>query len=255
MRVEPYGIGSVVHVVKRGARGMDIVNDEADRWRFVRLLYLLNDTHQPRNNARVRKSDLHTRIQDDIEGDASQTCTSASASFFERPDHWPERDPLVAILGWTLMPNHLHLLIQEIRAGGISKFTQRLFGSMSSAHNQKYNEKGSIFQGSFRGKTVDTDEYMRYVFPYVVVKNVLELYPEGLESAVNNFDKAWKWAATDPFSSCRTAAHGDRSPIIDHDHLVDLGLLGKNFKQDARDMLSGHMHTREDFSALMLEDW
>lgn len=254
MRVEPYGVGSIVHVIKRGARGMDIVHDEADRWRFVRLLYLLNDTYQPRNNARVCKSDLHNQTLDNVASDdASQTCTSAPASFFERPDHWPEREPLVSVLGWTLMPNHLHLLLRENREGGISKFTQRLFGSMSNAHNKKYEEKGSIFQGAFRGKTVDTDEYLRYVLAYIVVKNVFELYPGGLASAMNDFDKAWKWAGTYPFSSFRTAVHGDLSPIIDHSAFAQLGLSGATFKQNALDMLVGHMHIHPDFSGLILE--
>jgi type I restriction enzyme M protein len=35
-----------MHIVKRGARGMDIVRDTADRRRFARLLFILNDVHQ-----------------------------------------------------------------------------------------------------------------------------------------------------------------------------------------------------------------
>jgi len=242
MRIEPYGVGSVVHVVKRGARGMEIVRDDADRWRFTRLLYVLNDTYQTtcrhEHHPQLHKSDLCNDVH-----------------LFKRPNHWPDREPLVSILGWTLMPNHLHLLLREIREGGISKFMQRLCGSMSTTFNQKYEEKGSIFQGAFRGKTVDTDEYLRYVLAYIVVKNVFELYPDGLASAVNDFEKAWKWAGTYPFSSFRTAAYGDLSPIIDHACLADLGLPGKDFKKDTFDMLSGHMHTRSDLSSLILEDW
>lgn len=258
MRVEPYGVGSVMHVVKRGTRGMEIVRDESDRWRFLKLLYLLNDIHQPRNNARVCKSDLHTLITDDgdtVNLGASQTCTPASA-LFRRPEEWPDREPLVAILAWTLMPNHFHLLLRETREGGISKFMQRLCGSMSTAFNQKYEEKGSIFQGAFRGRTVDTDEYLRYVLPYIVVKNVFELYPDGLSNAIKDFDSAWRWASSYPFTSFRTSAHGDQSPIIDHAQLVDLGLLTPaTFKRNSRDMLAGHLHTREDFAGLLLEDW
>ena len=43
MRVEPHSIGSVIHITKRGARGLLIVRDENEQARFVRGLCYLND--------------------------------------------------------------------------------------------------------------------------------------------------------------------------------------------------------------------
>ena len=96
MRVEPFGVGSYVHAIKRGARGLPITEDESDQWRFLRLLYYMNDEF----------FDEHW-YNADREG-----------RFF-RPDRWPDREPLVRILAYTLMPNHFHLLLKEIRDGGI----------------------------------------------------------------------------------------------------------------------------------------
>jgi len=45
MRIEPFTAGSYVHVLKRGARGIDIVRDESDRWRFLRILFFMNDEY------------------------------------------------------------------------------------------------------------------------------------------------------------------------------------------------------------------
>lgn len=233
MRVEPYGIGSVVHVIKRGVRGSNIVRDDDDKWRFVRSLYLLNDNYKDENWWRDTK---------DI-------------PLFERPPHWPERLPLTAVLGWTLMPNHFHLLLLEIQEGGIAKFMQRLCGSMTVSFNLKYKERGSLFQGSYKSKTVDTDEYLRYLFAYILVKNTFELYPGGLASAYKNFDKAWDWSIGCQFSSFGSTVLGDASPIVDSSKLSDLGLLGKNFKQTARNMFTSHMEKRPSFAALMLEKW
>src|SRR3990167_6565203 len=124
MRVEPYTIGSYVHVVKRGARGMPISKDRSDQWRFVRLLYHMNDSF---------KDDFWERNTQEL-------------AIFERPQEWPERKPLVAILAWTLMPNQFHLVLKEIQTGGVSKFLQKLCGSMTTHFNSKYKEHGSIFQ-------------------------------------------------------------------------------------------------------------
>jgi putative transposase len=233
MRVEPCGVGSVMHVVKRGGRGMHIVRDDADKWRFVRTLYLLNDTYS------------------NIEWTRHASCRLP----FARPSHWPKRDPLVAILAWTLMPNHFHLLLYEIREGGIAKFMQRLCGSMTTYSNGKYDEQGSIFQGSYKGRNVDTEQYLQYVLPYIVVKNVFELHPKGLASAVQNFDDAWNFATSYPFSSFATSAFGRTSPVIDMDISAELGLLRKDFKQSARDMLCAHTSSHDDMRGVFLEPW
>jgi len=237
MRVEPYNVGSVVHIIKRGARGMKIVRDESDRWRFMRNLFILNDHYQPSERHFVHRSDLWKPFK-----------------VFERPKEWPERRPLVAILAWTLIPNHFHLLVQEIEKGGITKFMQRLCGSMSLAFNEKYGEQGSIFQGAYKSRTVNTDKYIQYVHAYIVIKNTFENYPGRLKKAIKEFDKAWVWVEKKyPFSSFLTSAKKVVSPIIDMRAFKDIGLADVDFKHFAKEMLSIHAETRDDLHNLHLE--
>lgn len=234
MRVEPHGVGSILHVIKRGARGLDIVRDEHDRNRFSRLLFYLNDSFFDSNFMAVLKS-----------------CKE-----FERPEYWPERKPLVHILAWTLLPNHFHLLLEEILEGGTAKFMQRLCGSMSAASNAKYSEKGSIFQGSYKGKTVDGDSYLRYLAFYIQVKNIFDMYPGGLAEAVKHFEKAWKWALNYQYSSLRAYAKGIDSPIIEKELLLELFSDNNTFKTEAREMLILHIqHHDEKYANLLLEPW
>ena len=216
MRVEPHSVDSILHVVKRGARGMDIVLDDADRWRFVKSLFLLNDSHSSTN--------WYTE--------------TANLKLFERPSHWPEREPLTRIFAWVLIPNHFHLLLQEKSEGGIAKFMQRLCGSMSLCFNLKYESMGSIFQGSYKAKRVDDDSYLRHLAFYIQVKNVLELYPGGLVAALEDFDKAWDWALKYNFSSLPSYALGIGSPILDDtEGLIENIHKQALSKQDAYEML------------------
>src|SRR3989344_5928855 len=97
-RVEPHTVGSIMHVIKRGTRGIKIVQDKEDRIRFMRSLYYLNDVYSNENWKR----------------------DTMFIGLFERPVSWPEREPLVNILAWTLLPNHFHLLLQERTQGGIA---------------------------------------------------------------------------------------------------------------------------------------
>lgn len=234
MRVEPLGIGSIAHVIKRGARGIDVVRDESDRRRFVNALFYLNDTHL----------------------DENWTNAIQFTSPFTRPSHWPESDPLVHILAWTLMPNHFHLLLREIREGGIAKFMQRLCGSMSAASNAKYRESGSLFQGAYRSRTINEDVHLRYLAFYIQVKNVLELRPGGLKKALVEFDDAWKWATEYPYSSFSAYTLKQYSPLICDSLLTDLFPDQTAFKKEAYEMLRHHVewHT-EGYGSVMLETW
>ncbi len=226
MRVEPHTIDSIVHVTKRGARGMDIMRNDKDSWRFVKSIFLLNDVYEDLNWKR----------------------DTVKLGFFERPAHWPEREPLVRILLWTLLPNHFHILLQEIREGGMAKFMQRLCGSMSLSFNAKYGGQGSIFQGSYTGKLVEEDSYLRYLVFYISVKNVLELYPGGLASAVKDFDKAWEWAIRYPFSSLPVYVGAIESPIIGDPQEIITNIFGHGeaFKQEAHEMLLTYMTSKPD---------
>ena len=236
MRVEPFGVGSVVHVVQRGVRGTAIVRDEADKSRTMRTLFYLNDTHT----------------------DEYWHRSTARLELFERPTHWPERNPLVRLLACTLLDTHFHLLIEEIREGGTAKFMQRFSGSLSTYFNKKHGEKGSLFQGSYHSRTVSTDEHYRYLAFYILVKNVLDMYPGGLRAAQANFDDAWEWAKRYPYSSFRDMVAGISSPIVDDPERLIAGIIGAGdaYKNEARELLDLHMTSHgEEFSDLMLEKW
>ena len=236
MRVEPYGLDSYLHVMKRGARGMPLTRHIDDRARFPRLLYYLNDENQIDQWERT------------VHGLAP----------FERPAAWPERLPLVKILAWVLMPNHFHLILKPLQEKGVAKFMQRLCGSMSMHYNAKYKDKGSLFQGSYKSRTINTDGHLQVLPAYVMVKNVFELYPGGLRRAVGEFDRAWNWALRYPFSSLPAYAAGAKSPIIDKDLLGERYPTAEEFYRQARELMELRAATAEEeykiLKALAFED-
>ncbi|MEK7175209.1 MAG: transposase [Patescibacteria group bacterium] len=235
MRVEPHAINSIVHVINRGTRGLNIVKNEKDKDRFLRSIFLLNDEYDGRNWSEL-----------------------VSTSLYERPKDWPEQKPLVHVLAFTLLPNHFHILLQEIKKGGISKFMQRLCGSMSTAYNYKYKEKGSLFQGSYKGKTIVSESHLLYLPFYILVKNTLECFPGGLCKALANFDEAWKWAKNYEFSSFGLSIKNINCPILNDPEGIILNALKneKYFKKEAKELLIFYMNNKnEKFKDIMLENW
>lgn len=212
---------------------MPIVRDGYDRTRFVESLFHLNDTFV----------------------DPNWTEAIASYPSLVRPEHWPDQDRLVHILAWTLVPNHFHLLLQEIREGGIAKFMQRLCGSMTMAFNSKYQEAGSMFQSSYKGKTVDEDTYLRYLAFYIQIKNVLEQRPGGLRKALSEFDAAWEWALAFPYSSLGDYVYARPSPVIEPELLLSMFPDPNAFKREAYEMLSDRINRDDDRAPYLLEPW
>lgn len=219
MRKEPYDIGSYVHAVQRGTRGLPIVRDEADRFRFLLMLTHFNDSFTSLNWHRdLRDAHIH------------QT--------FERPPHWPERDAHVRIIAFGLVENHFHLLLQEIKEGGIARFMHRLGTGMAKKFNERYGEKGSLFQGSYRARTVDDDTYLRYVSAYIQVKNTFDVHPKGYDWARNNFDEAYAWASAYPYSSLSDYVGTFDRPVVDKEFFSSL-YNPSDYREFARNMILG----------------
>lgn len=225
MRTEPYAIGSYLHVVKRGARGMPITGNASDKRRFLRILYMMNEEYYDENWERA------------LQG----------KEFGERPAEWPVRKPLTSVLAFTLMPNHFHLILRETVEGGVSTFMQKLGQSMTVHFNAKYKQRGSIFQGSYRSRTIENDSYFQYALAYVLVKNTFELYPAGsLKGATKNFNTAWKWGIQYPFTSLSTVIAPGNNPIIDREALLDV-VERERFKSFAHDVILGGKWTLAEF--------
>lgn len=185
MRKEPFGVGSFVHVFNRGNRKQEIVRDEKDRWNFLQMLYYFNSDYSPPNPMRTLKESLKSNFNTRLIW----------------PSEWPERKPLVNLHALVLKDNHFHLVLEELVEGGTTKFMQKLGTGMTNRFNTRYRETGRLFQGSYKARLIDDENYFRYLFVYLHVKNVFELYPGGFERALAHFDDAYDFSVGYPYSS------------------------------------------------------
>lgn len=217
MRKEPFDVGSYVHVIKRGTRGLPIVKDDHDRRRWLLMLRHFNDQFCPDNWF----EDLSV---------------SNLVYSFDRPDKWPKQEKLVEIICFCLVENHFHLLVKEIVPGGVAKFMKRLGVGMSGHYNEKYKEKGSLFQGPYKLRTVDEDDYLNYVSAYIQVKNCFELFPGGYKKACENFDQAYDWSGKYPYCGLGELI-GAREQIITSSESLGEIFTSAEYKDFCRDFI------------------
>jgi REP element-mobilizing transposase RayT len=224
MRREPYGVGSIVHVVKRGARGLPFLKEEPDYHRLLLMLAHFND--KPSRQYWIQDLECEHKLRN-----------------FKRADTWGKKDPLVYIHAFCLQSNHFHLLLEEISEGGISSFMQKIGNGLAGYLNEKYSEIGSPFQGSYKSKTIDNDVYLRYAMAYIQTKNTFEQYPGGYTKAFKNFDSAYQWSIRCPNSSAHDhLERPDLSRTIVSDSLVPTLWTEKEYKKYAEDVIAGRAH-------------
>ncbi|MDO8524436.1 MAG: transposase [bacterium] len=219
MRFETIQVGEYAHIYNRGNRKQDIIKNEKDSWRFIQALMFFNDSHSSVN---ILRQIVSSKAKKTVEPELQQMPESVFRMGW--PKDWPEKDPLVKILCYCLSPNHFHLLLQEIREGGISKFMQKFGGGYTKYFNIKHKEVGRVFQGPYKIKIVGSDQvYLEYLSAYIQVKNVLELFPGGIQEAKKNISEAIKFLEKYVFSSCPDFL-GVRNSLI-----IDKGILGEIF--------------------------
>ncbi|HWO07730.1 MAG TPA: transposase [Candidatus Paceibacterota bacterium] len=150
----PFEKGECYHIYTRGVEKRTVFTSDADRDRFLALLFICNNVNGVNIHNLLKKyggEPLQILAQEDIE------------------------ETLVDILAFAMMPNHIHLITHEKKPGGISKFMLKLMTAYSMYFNTKYDRSGPLFTRPFRSKHINSDEYFRWVFVYVHL-NPIELF-------------------------------------------------------------------------------
>jgi putative transposase len=136
--------GEYYHIYNRGTDKRIIFKTPSEFGRFELLLKRASSPHLP-------------AIDRDMHG---------SKDFL---DLWSDTvtSPLISIGAWCLMPNHFHLLVRENTEDGIAKFMQKLCTAYSMYYNSKHSRTGTLFEGRYKIKHIDTDTYMHWLYAYI----------------------------------------------------------------------------------------
>jgi len=70
------------------------------------------------------------------------------------------------VLGYCLMPNHVHLLLKT-EADPVGDVMRRITVGYAQYHNLAHNRFGHLFQNRFRSETVEDDQYFITVLRYI----------------------------------------------------------------------------------------
>ena len=77
------------------------------------------------------------------------------------------KSPMLEILAYCIMPNHVHFLLQPKINSAVSDFMRNLQNSYSKYFNTKRKRTGSLFQFMFKAVRMETDEQLIHVSRYI----------------------------------------------------------------------------------------
>lgn len=80
---------------------------------------------------------------------------------------------LVSITAFTLMPNHLHIMLQQLQDGGIVTYMRRALNSYARYFNTKRKRVGPLFQGVYKSIHIDSDEQLLHLSRYIHINPVV----------------------------------------------------------------------------------
>jgi len=87
----------------------------------------------------------------------------------------------ISIICYCLMPNHFHLLLRQDADIPIYKFMHALHTSYSMYVNHKHDRTGHLFQGKYKQKEIDKNEYLLQLSSYIHLNPVVSGLVEKLE--------------------------------------------------------------------------
>lgn len=82
-------------------------------------------------------------------------------------NHFDEKDRLVQIIAYCLMPTHIHLLLKQLKRNGISTFMSNILNSYSRYFNIKNKRKGPLWESRFRNVNVSADDQLLHLTRYI----------------------------------------------------------------------------------------
>src|SRR3989344_4787987 len=139
--------GEMYHVYNRGVGKMNLFEDSDD---FKVFLNRLKENLFPETAklAQDNKFSISTRYK----------------KIYKRKLLPPNSFDLIC---YCLMPNHFHLLIQQLTDLSVNKLISKVCTGFSIYYNKKHNRVGSVFQDAFKAVLIENNEQLLWTSLYI----------------------------------------------------------------------------------------
>ena len=186
-RKQQFANDKIYHIVLRGIDDNLIFRDINDYYRGIFSIYEFNNAKSVEILKRRREIQI---IKKKLKKNGGPSSSISD-----------ERDRLVEVLAFCFMPNHVHLLIKQLKDGGLTKFMSKVGTGYGRYFNKKYNRKGYVFQNRFSAIHIRDDEQLKTVFVYIHTNPTALIEPKWKEKGIKSPPKVIKFLGDYKWSS------------------------------------------------------
>lgn len=167
--------GEIYHIVIRAIEDLKLFRDQKDYFRMIHDLFEFND-----------EDPVISTYREYLKANSARTVLAELNQMKKNK----KRKLLMEVLAFCLMPNHTHLLVKQLKEGGISKFMRKIGAGYGLYYNQKYKRSGHLFQGRYKIVHIENQEQLKTVFVYIHTNPIAIIFPNWKEKGINNLKKA-----------------------------------------------------------------
>lgn len=178
-RKQQFVNGEIYHIVLRGIDDNLIFKDINDYYRGIFSIYEFNTTKPITIRAcREARAKIKKMLKETNRDPVSVI---------------DQRDKLAEALTFCFMPNHIHLLIKQLRDRGITKFMTKFGAGYGGYFNRKYKRQGYVFQSRFSAVHIKDDNQLKTVFVYIHTNPISLKEPKWKEEGIKETEKIIKF--------------------------------------------------------------
>ncbi len=236
------------HVVLRTVGDSVVFEKEDDFYRGIFSIYEFNNVN-PVNIWLRRQQRKKEKAMEDLVKSDSVNLRGMTSQYSEQLDR---RDKMVEILCFSFMPNHLHLLLRQLKDDGITHFMQKVGTGYARYFNQKYNRKGHLFS-RFRAVHIKTDEQLKNTFTYIHTNLIALIEPGFKEKGLKNPKKVIEFLENSKRHSYLDYLNKKNFPSVTEREFL-LNILGgpDGCREEVNNWVN-HKKELKDFSNVFLE--
>lgn len=224
MREVDFANNEYYHIYNRGVDKRKVFLNKNDYIRFLHDLYEFNDKNPAMEFFRVID-------------------VGSEASHIKRKS----KEKLVNIICFCLMPNHFHLIIEQLVEDGISRFMHKLGTGYTNGFNLKYKRSGALFQGPFKAVLIKNETYLIHLSRYIHL-NPIELEEKNWkEIGIKDWSKANQFLEDYRYSSYLDYIGKKNFPsIINRKLILEIFDNEKKYRKFVREWLVKDLSNIED---------
>ncbi len=235
--------GEIYHIVVRGIDDNLIFKNKDDYYRGIFSIYEFN-TIEP---IEIRE---RRRIRAKIKKSLKNPRGGPSSADKREID---KREKLVEILAFCFMPNHIHLLLKEVKQKGITKFMRKLGTGYGGYFNRKYDRKGYVFQNRFLAVHIKNQKQLETIFVYIHTNPISLIEPKWKERGIRDSKKVGRFLNGYRWSSYLDYIGKKNFPSVSERSFLTKIIGGEDNCKELVNAQIKHKEKIERFSEIYLE--